>query len=193
MRKKFGALCARVPLGVGREVVRPPLYRPSGCAGGQKRLGKAALTATKPAYATLPSSPMMADIDTLHLHLPHEELKDLLRRRFARAGLEPPILDAIDEIALLVRRLGFPAVLERLKLAVQKLSRPLMPPIPLAEWHRLNEAALADFDARMQMVTPTYQPGDRVTLHGEVFKVYKYQRGSHMTGYWLRRGKDSKT
>jgi hypothetical protein len=39
-------------------------------------------------------------MDDLHLTL--EELKALLRRRFARAGVEPPVLDAIDEIALLI-------------------------------------------------------------------------------------------
>ena len=124
------------------------------------------------------------------LHLTHEELKDLLRRRFARAGLEPPILDAIDEIALLIRHLGFGAFLDGLELAVQELSRPSVPPIPLEEWLQLNEKALADFDARMQEVSPTYQPGDRVVLHGEEFEVNRYQRGEGMTGYWLRRRKD---
>jgi hypothetical protein len=58
--------------------------------------------------------------DTLHLHLTHEELKDLLRRRFARAGLEPPIFDAIDEIALLIRRHGFAAFLEDLELLIRR-------------------------------------------------------------------------
>lgn len=53
-----------------------------------------------------------------------------------------------------------------------------------------DEEALADFDARMQKVTPTYQPGDRVVLHGEEFEVHRYQRGDNMTGYWLRRKKD---
>jgi hypothetical protein len=131
----------------------------------------------------------MADIDTLHLHLTHEELKDLLRRRFARAGVEPPIFDAIEEIALLIRRHGFAAFLDGLELAVQELSRPSKPPIPMDEWHRLNEEALADFDARMQKVPPTYQPGDRVVLHGEEFEVHRYRRGDNMTGYWLRRKK----
>ena len=66
-----------------------------------------------------------------------------------------------------------------------------MPPIPLAEWCRLNEEALADFDARMQKVAPIYQPGDRVVLHGEEFEIDRYQRGEGMTGYWLRRKKDA--
>jgi hypothetical protein len=35
----------------------------------------------------------------------------------------------------------------------------------------------------MQKVTPTYQPGDRVELHGEEFEVDRYQRGEGMTGY----------
>lgn len=98
--------------------------------------------------------------DTLHLHLTHEELKDLLRRRFARAGLQPPAFNAIDEIALLIRRHGFAAFLEGLELAVQELSRPREPPIPLAEWLRQTEDAIADYQARMRAVTHTYQPGD---------------------------------
>ncbi len=53
---------------------------------------------------------------------PTKKLKDLLRRRFTRAGLvEPAILDRIDEIALLIRRFGLAAFLERLELAVQEL------------------------------------------------------------------------
>jgi hypothetical protein len=55
-------------------------------------------------------------------------------------------------------------------------------------WHaavRLAEAAIADFEARMREVTPAYERGDRVELHGEVFEVSSYQREG-MPGYWLR-------
>lgn len=82
--------------------------------------------------------------DTLHLHLTHEELKDVLRRRFARAGVDPPILEAIDEIALLIRRHGFAAVLERLELAVQELPRPPAPPVDLAELSHLGHRRNAE-------------------------------------------------
>lgn len=107
--------------------------------------------------------------DTLHLHLTHEELKDLLRRRFARAGLQPPTFDAIDEITLLIRRHGFAAFLEGLELAVQELSRPPVPPVDLIELFRQTEEAIAAYQARMREVTPTYQPGDRVDFCGEIY------------------------
>jgi hypothetical protein len=106
----------------------------------------------------------------------HEELKDLLRRRFARAGLEPPILAAIEEIALLIRRHGFAAFLEGLERAVQELSRPPGPPVDLAEYSRQTEEAIAAYQARMREVTPTYQPGDRVDFCGEVYEIFSYQR-----------------
>jgi hypothetical protein len=127
--------------------------------------------------------------DTLHLHLTHEELKDLLRRRFSRAGLEPPILEAIDEIALLIRRHGFAAVLERLELAVQELSQPPVPPVDFTELFRQNEEAIAAYQARMRAVPPTYQPGDQFEFLGEVYEICRYQREGE-PGYWLRRDKD---
>lgn len=127
--------------------------------------------------------------DTVHLHLTHEELKDLLRRRFARSGLEPPILDAIEEIALMIRRHGFAAFLEGLERAVQELSRPPGPPFDLAEYSRQTEEAIAAYQARMREVTPTYQPGDRVDFCGEEYEIFSYQREGE-SGYWLRSKKD---
>lgn len=62
--------------------------------------------------------------DILHLCLTDEELKELLRRGFAFAGLEPGMSDSLDEFALLVRRFGFSALLEVLETAEQELSRP---------------------------------------------------------------------
>lgn len=50
-------------------------------------------------------------LDTLHLCLTAEELKDLLRRGFAHAGLETAMPDSFAEFALLVRRFGFAALL----------------------------------------------------------------------------------
>lgn len=127
--------------------------------------------------------------DTLHLHLTHEELKDLLRRRFARAALEPPIFEAIDEIALLIRRHGFAGVLERLRLAVQELSRPPVPPVDFAELFRQNEEAIAAYQTRMRAIPPTYQPGGRIGLLGEVYEISSYQREGEL-GYWLKGKKD---
>lgn len=60
-----------------------------------------------------------------------------------------------------------------------------MRPDPLAELLRLTEADIAQFEAKMRAVPPTYQPGDRVELHGEMFEVTSYQ-GEGMPGYWLR-------
>jgi hypothetical protein len=61
-----------------------------------------------------------------------------------------------------------------------------MPLDPIAELARLTEADIAAFEARMRKVIPTYQPGDRVELHGEVFEVVSYQKEG-MPGYWLKR------
>jgi hypothetical protein len=64
-------------------------------------------------------------LDTLHLDLTDEELKDLLRRGFAYSGHEAAMPEeALDEFALLVRRFGFAALLEVLESAEEKLSRP---------------------------------------------------------------------
>ena len=60
-----------------------------------------------------------------------------------------------------------------------------MTPDSIFEVVRLAEADIADFEARMRRVTPAYQRGDRVELHGEVFEVSSYQREG-MPGYWLR-------
>jgi len=60
-----------------------------------------------------------------------------------------------------------------------------MTPDPISEAVRLAKAAIADFEVRMREVTPAYQRGDRVELHGEVFEVSGYQREG-MPGYWLR-------
>jgi hypothetical protein len=92
----------------------------------------------------------MADIDTLHLHLTHQELKELLRRRFARAGVEPPIFAAIDEIARLIRRHGFTACMEGLKLAIQTFSPPPVLPVDFVE-----------LPARTKKPSPTLTPGCR--------------------------------
>lgn len=49
-------------------------------------------------------------------------------------------------------------------------------PDPISEAARLVEADIADFEARMREVTPAYQRGDRVELHGEEFEVSSYHR-----------------
>jgi len=41
----------------------------------------------------------------------------------------------------------------------------------------------------MREVIPTYQPGEWVELHGEVFEVSSYQREG-MPGYWLEGEKE---
>ena len=64
-----------------------------------------------------------------------------------------------------------------------------MSPIPLAEWLRQIEDAIADYQARMRAVTPTYQPGDRVDFCGQLYEIFSYQREGE-SGYWLRREKD---
>src|SRR5215210_1052123 len=82
---------------------RAPGEGARGAGPSEGRLSAASSPRSQPAL--LSPNPMT---DTLHLHLTHQELKDLLRRRFSRAGLEPPILEAIEEIALLIHRHGFP-------------------------------------------------------------------------------------
>jgi hypothetical protein len=133
----------------------------------------------------------MADnLDTLHLHLTHEELKDLLRRRFTRAGLDPQLLqNAIAEIALLIRALGFTTTLERLERAVQEL-RPPVAPVDLAEYFRRTEEAIVAYQDRMRKITPAYQPGDRIRFCGEIYEFFGYQREEGEPGYWLRAKKD---
>src|SRR5215212_3744369 len=51
-----------------------------------------------------------------------------------------------------------------------------MTPDPISEVVRLAEADIAVFEARMREVTPVYQRGDRVELHGEGFEVSSHQR-----------------
>lgn len=64
-----------------------------------------------------------------------------------------------------------------------------MPPVDLAELQRQNDEAIAAYQARMRAVLPTYKPGDRVALLGQVYKIFHYQRKGE-PGYWLRlRGK----
>ncbi len=48
-------------------------------------------------------------------------LSPFLHGRLPPGLVEPAILDRIDEIALLIRRFGLAAFLERLELAVQEL------------------------------------------------------------------------
>lgn len=50
---------------------------------------------------------------------------------------------------------------------------------------RQGEQDLAHFEARMRLVTPSYQVGDRVELLGEIFEVETFEREG-MPGYWLR-------
>jgi hypothetical protein len=119
----------------------------------------------------------------------HAELRNLLSRALAQAGCDPELIADLLDFTLSMTRHGCATFLEFLEYALPVLSPPPPPPIPMEEWHRLNEQALLDFDARMQQVIPTYEPGDRVKLHGDVFEIHRYQRGDGMTGYWLRRGK----
>ena len=56
---------------------------------------------------------------------------------------------------------------------------------PLAELLRLTEADIAQFEAKLRAVHPTYHPGQKVELHGDMFEVISYQ-GEGMPGYWLR-------
>jgi hypothetical protein len=132
----------------------------------------------------------MADLDTLHRHLTDQELKDFLRRRFTRAGFGQPLLDALDEVVLLIRHHGFAEIVDGLEQAVEELlTRPPVPPVDFAEMARKNEEAIAAYQERMRAIIPTYQPGDRFEFLDEVYEIFRYQREGE-SGYWLRRGKD---
>lgn len=64
-----------------------------------------------------------------------------------------------------------------------------MAPLDLAELFCQTQEAIADYQARMRAVPPTFQPGDRVELYGEAYEIFIYQREVE-SGYWLRRRKD---
>jgi hypothetical protein len=66
-----------------------------------------------------------------------------------------------------------------------------MRPISIAECLRLAEDDIADFEARMRGVSPTYRVGDRVEVLGETYEVASFQREG-TPGYWLKRpGEDA--
>lgn len=46
----------------------------------------------------------------------------------------------------------------------------------IVEMVRLTEADIETFEARMREVPPTFQPGDRVELHGEEFEVASFHQ-----------------